>query len=61
FLFGLCGRFDLGRLIGNPLGWAERSEELNEQFYASLRDSYTIVIEEPAAQDDVAVVPESSR
>jgi len=40
---------------------SERSEELNEQFYASLRDSYTIVIEEPAAQDDVAVVPESSR
>ncbi|MBW2694439.1 MAG: peptidyl-prolyl cis-trans isomerase, partial [Deltaproteobacteria bacterium] len=35
---------------------SERSEELNEQFYTSLRDSYTIVIEEPAAQDDVAVV-----
>jgi hypothetical protein len=40
---------------------SERSEELNEQFYANLRDSYTIVIEEPVAQDDVAVVPESSR
>jgi len=39
---------------------SERSEELNEQFYANLRDSYTIVIEEPVAQDDVAVVPESS-
>jgi len=39
----------------------ERSEELNEQFYANLRDSYTIVIEEPVAQDDVAVVPEQSR
>jgi hypothetical protein len=40
---------------------SEKSEELNEQFYASLRDSYTIVIEEPVAQDDVAVVPEQSR
>jgi parvulin-like peptidyl-prolyl isomerase len=40
---------------------SERSEELNEQFYANLRDRYTIVIEEPAAQDDVAVVPEPSR
>jgi hypothetical protein len=39
---------------------SERSEELNEQFYANLRDSYTIVIEEPVAQDDVAVVPEPS-
>ena len=25
----------------------ERGEELNEKFYASLRDRYTIVIEEP--------------
>jgi hypothetical protein len=40
---------------------SERSEELNEQFYANLRDSYTIVIEESVAQDDVAVVPEPSR
>jgi len=40
---------------------SERSEELNEQFYANLRDNYTIVIEEPVAQDDVAVVPEPSR
>ena len=39
---------------------SERSEELNEQFYANLRDSYTIVIEEPVAQDDVAIVPEPS-
>ena len=38
---------------------SERSEELNEQFYASLRDDYTIVIEESVAQDDVAAVPES--
>jgi peptidyl-prolyl cis-trans isomerase C len=40
---------------------SERSEELNEQFYANLRESYTIVIEEPVAQDDVAVVPEPAR
>jgi hypothetical protein len=40
---------------------SERSEELNELFYANLRDSYSIVIEEPVAQDDVAVVPEPSR
>ena len=39
---------------------SDRSEELNEQFYANLRGSYTIVIEEPVAQDDVAVVPEPS-
>ena len=40
---------------------SEKSEELNEQFYANLRDSYTIVIEEPDARDEVAVVPEPSR
>jgi hypothetical protein len=40
---------------------SERSEELNELFYANLRDSYSIVIEEPVAQDDVAVIPEPSR
>jgi hypothetical protein len=38
----------------------DRSEELNEQFYANLRDSYTIVIEEPVveklASDDEAAV-----
>ena len=39
----------------------DKSEELNEQFYANLRDSYTVVIEEPAAEDDVVVVPEPSR
>ncbi len=39
---------------------SERSEELNEQFYANLRDGYTIVIEELVAQDDVAVVQEPS-
>jgi hypothetical protein len=40
---------------------SEKSEELNEQFYANLRDNYTIVIEESVAQDDVAVVPGSAR
>ena len=42
----------------------ERSEELNEQFYATLRDSYTVVIEEPepsADGDKVAAVPESAQ
>jgi hypothetical protein len=44
----------------------ERGEELNEQFYANLRDSYTIVIEEPSVMeeesaDEVALVPEQSR
>ena len=32
----------------------ERGEELNDKFYASLRDQYTVVIEEPAAEDKVA-------
>jgi peptidyl-prolyl cis-trans isomerase C len=39
---------------------ADKSEEFNEQFYVSLRDSYTIVIEEPVveklASDDEAAV-----
>jgi len=42
----------------------ERSEELNEQFYANLRESYTVVIEEPAiaqGEGEVAPVPEQSR
>jgi hypothetical protein len=39
----------------------ERSEELNEQFYANLRDSYTIVIEEPAVEDKVALAPDQPR
>jgi len=33
----------------------ERGEELNDKFYASLRDQYTVVIEEPAVDDKVAV------
>ena len=36
----------------------ERGEELNEQFYASLRDQYTIVIEEPEQEDKVATLRE---
>jgi peptidyl-prolyl cis-trans isomerase C len=39
----------------------DRGEELNEQFYVNLRDSYTIVIEEPAVDNEVALVPEPSR
>jgi peptidyl-prolyl cis-trans isomerase C len=39
----------------------DRGEELNEQFYANLRDSYTIVIEELVVEDEVALVPEESR
>jgi peptidyl-prolyl cis-trans isomerase C len=38
----------------------ERSEELNQQFYATLRDSYTVVIEEPAGDDEVALMQEPS-
>jgi peptidyl-prolyl cis-trans isomerase C len=36
----------------------EKSEELNEQFYASLRDQYTVVIEEPAEKDRAAAALE---
>ena len=44
----------------------DRSEELNEQFYANLRESYSVVIEESPVmdgegEDDVALVPEPSR
>jgi hypothetical protein len=39
----------------------ERRETLNEEFYANLRDQYTIVIEEQAVDDEVAVVPEQPR
>jgi len=38
----------------------DRSEELNEQFYANLRDRYTVVIEEPTEKDKVAAVQESA-
>jgi hypothetical protein len=40
---------------------SEKSEELNEQFYANLRDNYTIVIEEPAVSDKVAALPEPAQ
>jgi hypothetical protein len=43
---------------------SERGEELNEQFYATLRDTYTVVIEQPeppAVGDKVAVVPGSAQ
>ena len=36
----------------------DRSEELNEQFYANLRESYTIVIEEPPNGEEIVVVSE---
>ena len=39
----------------------DRGEELNEKFYASLRERYTIVIEEPEKDDKVAVLPEPTR
>jgi len=39
---------------------AERGEELNEKFYANLRDSYTIVIEAPEA-DKVAAAQEPEK
>jgi hypothetical protein len=39
---------------------AERSERLNEEFYANLRDTYAIVIEKPTLDDPVAVAPEPS-
>ena len=38
----------------------DRSEELNEQFYANLRDRYTVVIEESTEKDKVAAVRESA-
>jgi len=39
----------------------DRGEELNAQFYASLRDRYTVVIEEADEKDTVAVVQEQTR
>ena len=38
----------------------DRGEELNNQFYASLREQYTVVIEEPGEEDTVAVVQEQA-
>jgi hypothetical protein len=39
---------------------AEKGDELNEQFYANLRDRYTIIIEEPEQKDKVAAMPEQA-
>ena len=38
----------------------ERGEELNEKFYANLREQYTVVIEEPVEEEKVAAVQESA-
>jgi len=40
---------------------SDKGEELNEKFYASLRDQYTIVIEEPIEDDKVAALQESAQ
>ena len=40
---------------------SDRSEELNEKFYANLRDRYTIVIEQPKVDGKAATVPERPR
>jgi parvulin-like peptidyl-prolyl isomerase len=39
----------------------DRSEELNEQFYANLRASYRVVVEAPAMDDEVALVQDPAR
>lgn len=39
----------------------DRGQELNEEFYTNLRQSYTIVVEEPAVDEGLAAVPEQSR
>jgi len=39
----------------------EKGEELNEKFYASLRDRYTIVIEEPEKEDKIAALREQAQ
>ncbi len=36
----------------------EKSEDLNEKFYANLRNQYTVVIEEPTEKDNVAALQE---
>ena len=37
----------------------DKGEELNEQFYANLRDQYTIVIEEPIKDDKIEALQRS--
>jgi len=39
----------------------ERGEELNEKFYANLRDRYTVVIEAPEPDNKVAAMQEPAR
>ena len=39
----------------------ETGEEINEKFYANLREQYTIVIEEPEQKDKVAVLQEQAQ
>ena len=39
----------------------EKGEELNDKFYANLRDQYTIVIEEPTEEATVAAVQEPAQ
>ena len=39
----------------------DKGEELNEMFYASLRDQYSIVIEEPIEDDKVAALQEPTQ
>ena len=39
----------------------DKGEELNEKFYANLRDRYTIVIEEPEQDDKVAAAQEPAQ
>ena len=42
------------------LDWeTDRGDELNEQFYANLRDQYTVIVEEPEQKDTLAVVQEA--
>ena len=38
----------------------DKGEELNDKFYANLREQYTVVIEEPEQKDKVAVVQEQT-
>ena len=39
----------------------EKGEELNDKFYANLREQYTVVIEEPVEEDRVSAVQESAQ
>ena len=40
---------------------AEKSTDFNEKMYASLRDQYTIVIEEPEEEDELDSLPETGQ